>query len=203
MTAISTQSKQKLTFEQFLAQYPDDGRYELVDGEIVKILATRQHDDIADFITEQFDREVDRLSLNYKVSGRIMVATLSKNGREQGRFPDVSVVSLDVWRSNRSAYSALREPLQLAVEVVSTNWEDDYIDKLDEYQGLGIREYWIVDYLAIGSRDFLGNPKVPSVFVYLLDENGVYQVNGYRGDERIVSATFPELELTVEEILKV
>lgn len=35
MTAISTQSKQKLTFEQFLAQYPDDGRYELVDGEIV------------------------------------------------------------------------------------------------------------------------------------------------------------------------
>ncbi|MFB2972175.1 Uma2 family endonuclease [Aerosakkonema sp. BLCC-F183] len=203
MTAISTQSKQTLTFEQFLAQYPDDGRYELVDGEIVKILATRQHDDIADFLNKRFDREVDRLSLNYKVSGRIMIATLTKNGKEQGRFPDVSVVSLDVWRANRSAYSALREPLQLAVEVVSTNWEDDYIDKLDEYQRLGIREYWIVDYLAIGSRDYLGNPKLPTVFVYQLDENGDYQVTAYRGNDRIGSATFPELELTIEDILRV
>lgn len=202
MTAISTQSKQNLTFEQFLAQYPDEGRYELVDGEIVKILATRQHVDIADFLADLMKDEVTRLNLNYKVSDRIMIATLTKNGKEQGRFPDVSIVSLDIWRANRSAYSALREPLQLAVEVVSTNWEDDYIDKLDEYQRLGIREYWIVDYLAIGSRDYLGNPKVPTVFVYLLDANGVYQVSAYRGDDRIGSATFPKLELTVEEILK-
>ena len=203
MTGISTQSKQNLTFEQFLAQYPDDGRYELVNGEIVKILATRQHDDIADFLTDLIGDEVERLNLNYKVSDRIMIATLTKNGKEQGRFPDVSLVSLDVWRANRSAYSALRDPLQLAVEVVSINWEDDYIDKLDEYQRLGIREYWIVDYLAIGSRDYLGNPKFPTVFVYQLDENGGYQVTAFRGNDRIVSATFPELELNVEEILSV
>ncbi len=184
-----------------MEQYPDDGRYELVSGEIVRILATRQHEDIAYFIAKQLDREVDRLGLNYKVSGRIMVATLTPAGQEQGRNPDVSVVSLDVWRANRSAYSALREPLQMAVEVVSTNWEDDYIDKLDEYQRLGIAEYWIVDYLAIGSRDYLGNPKVPTVFVYQLDENGVYQPAAYRGGDRIVSPTFPELQLTVEQIL--
>jgi len=47
--------------------------------------------------------------------------------------------------------------LQVAVEVVSTNWEDDYIDKLDEYQRLGIQEFWIVDYLAMGSRDLLSS----------------------------------------------
>ena len=46
-----------------------------------------------------------------------------------------------------------------------------YIDKLDEYQRLGISEYWIVDYLALGSRNYLGNPKVPTVFVYLLDDS--------------------------------
>jgi Uma2 family endonuclease len=202
MSLTPTQSKQKLTFEQFLQQYPDDGRYELVDGEIVRILATRQHDDIADFIADLMKAEVNRLNLNYKVSDRIMIATLTKNGREQGRFPDVSVVNLDVWRANRSAYSALREPLQLAVEIVSTNWEDDYIDKLDEYQRLGIFEYWIVDYLAIGSREYLGNPKIPTVFVYQLTE-GVYQVSAFRGSQRIISPTFPELELTVDEILGV
>jgi Uma2 family endonuclease len=119
MTATSTQSKQKLTFEQFI-EYPlEDGRYELVNGEIVKILATRQHDDIADFLTKKLDREVDRLNLNYKVSGRIMVATLTKDGKEQGRFPDVSVVSLDIWRANRSAYSALLAVLLLLVTSTS------------------------------------------------------------------------------------
>jgi Uma2 family endonuclease len=89
------------------------------------------------------------------------------------------------------------------VEVVSTNWEDDYIDKLGEYQRLGIPEYWIVDYLAIGSRDYLGNPKLPTFFVYQLNADGVYEVTAYRGSERIVSLTFPELELTVEQILSV
>jgi Uma2 family endonuclease len=169
----------------------------------VKILATRQHDDIADFLEDLMKSEVNRLNLNYKVSDRIMIATATKDGKEQGRFPDVSVVSLDIWRANRSAYSALRDPLQLAVEVVSTNWEDDYIDKLTEYQRFGISEYWIVDYLAIGSRDYLGNPKVPTFFVYQLNANGVYEVTAYRGSERIISPTFPELELTVEQILSV
>ncbi len=88
------------------------------------------------------------------------------------------------------------------MEVVSTNWEDDYVDKLDEYQRLGIPEYWIVDYLAIASRSYLGNPKLSTVFVYQLVE-GEYQVQKFTSDERIVSPTFPELELTVEMVVGV
>jgi Uma2 family endonuclease len=198
---MSTATKQKLTFEQFLKQYPEDGRYELVDGDIVRILATRQHEDIADFIADAMKRENQLHSLNYKISDRIVLATQAANGKEQGRNPDVSVVNLDQWRSNRMAYTALQEPIQLTVEVVSTNWEDDYIDKLDEYQRLGISEYWIVDYLAIGSRTYLGNPKTPTVFVYLLDESQVYQSTAFKGDDRIISRTFPELRLTMNQIL--
>lgn len=203
MTANIVKTEQKLTFEQFIEQLPDeDGRYELVDGEIVKILATRNHEDIADFIADSFKAETTRQQLNYRVSGRIMICTTTSAGKEQGRQPDVSVVDKTVWSANRTAYSALLEPLQLAVEVVSTNWEDDYIDKLDEYRRLGISEYWIVDYLALGSRTYLGNPKVPAVFVYLLDDSGAYQMTSYRGNERIVSRTFPELALTAEQVLK-
>lgn len=202
MILAANQPKQKLTFDQFLEQLPDEeGRYELVNGEIMRILATRKHDNTADFLTRKFDREVERLNLSYRVSGRIMVRTVTADGKEQGRFPDVSVVDKTIWDANLSAYSALHEPLQLAVEVVSTNWEDDYIDKLDEYQRLGISEYWIVDYLAIGSRNYLGNPKVPTVFVYLLDDQGVYQATAYRGTDKIVSQTFPEMVLTVDQIL--
>jgi Uma2 family endonuclease len=199
----TTTPKQLLTFEQFLEQDLDEeGRYELVNGEIVRILPTRQHDNIAEYISDSFKDEVKRLKLDYRVSGRIMVRTLTSDGKEQGRHPDVSVVDKTLWDSNLAAYSALLEPLQLAVEVVSTNWEDDYIDKLDEYQRLGIPEYWIVDYLAVASRSYLGNPKVPTIFIYLLDKNGVYQCKPYRGSDRIVSQTFPELALTAEQVLK-
>lgn len=197
----TTQPKQKLTFEQFL-QYPEEGRYELVDGEIVRILATRQQEDVADFIRRQLDSEVERLALNYRVSDRIIIRTLTQNGKEQGRHPDVSVVDKTIWESNRAAYAALLEPPQLAVEVVSTNWEDDYIDKLEEYQRLGIPEYWIVDYLALGSRRYLGNPKEAAVFVFLLDEAGKYQYTRFRDSDRIISNTFPELNLTVAQILE-
>ena len=204
MTATPTKLKQNLTFEQFVKQLPDEeGRYELVNGEIVRILPIRLHEDLADFLVKQFDREIYRVPLNYRVSGRFMVRTLTSNGREQGRHPDVSVIDKTLWESQPFAPSAITEPLQLVVEVVSTNWEDDYIDKLDEYQRLGISEYWIVDYLALGSRDYLGNPKVPTVFVYLLDENGVYQMTAFRGNERIISRTFPELALTAEQVLDV
>ncbi|MEZ2275401.1 MAG: Uma2 family endonuclease [Microcoleus sp.] len=202
MTATRTEPKQMLSFEQFIKQLPDEeGRYEFVNGEIVKILPIRLHEDVADFLIKQFDREVDRVPLNYRVSGRFMLRTLTPNGKEQGRHPDVTVVDKTIWKSQPFAYSALTEPPQLVVEVVSTNWEDDYIDKLDEYQRLGITEYWIVDYLALGSRNYLGNPKEPTVFVYLLDENGVYQMSAYRGSDRIISRTFPELALTAEQVL--
>lgn len=189
------------TFEEFLELRPENGRFELVDKEIVRILATRQHDNVAEFISDNLKDEVKRLKLQLRVLGRIVVRTLTQDGREQGRHPDVSVVDRKIWDSNLLAYSALHEPLQLAVEVVSTNWEDDYVDKLDEYQRLGIQEYWIVDYLAIASRAYLGNPKVPTVFVYQL-VNGKYQIQLFTGSARIVSPTFGELELTVEQILE-
>jgi len=194
---------EKLTFDQFLVECPEDGLYELVNGEIVEINSTRHHDDVANFMLLGFKDEIRRLNLNYVVKNTAVIRTVTKAGIEQGRKPDVSVIDRDLWRSNRSAYSALREPIQLAMEVTSTNWEDDYIDKLDEYRRLGITEYWIVDYLAIGSRELLGNPKVPTIFVHLLDAEGNYQTTAFKGSERIVSRTFPELTLTAEEVMNV
>jgi Uma2 family endonuclease len=204
MTTTPIQPKQMLSFEQFVKQLPDEeGRYELVNGEIVRILPIRLHETLAEFLSDAFKDEVKRLKLNYWVSGRVVLRTLTPNGKEQGRHPDVTVVDKTIWESKPFDYSALTEPPQLVVEVVSTNWEDDYIDKLDEYQRLGISEYWIVDYLALGSRNYLGNPKEPTVFVYLLDENGVYQMTAFQGSDRIISRTFPELALTAEQILDV
>ncbi|WP_286392778.1 Uma2 family endonuclease [Pseudanabaena mucicola] len=197
----SQETNLELDFDQFLAQCPEDGRYELVDGKMVKILATRIHYDVAWLILKSFDREIDRLNLNYVVNDVAAVLTINKKGKEQGRHPDVSVINRDVWRSDRLNHRGIREPIQLAVEVVSTNWEDDYIDKLEEYERLGIPEYWIVDYLAIGSRNYLGEPKLPSVLIFTLDAEGKYQITRFQNSDRLISATFPELNLTVEQIM--
>lgn len=190
----------KLTFEEFLEQYPEDGIYELVNGEIVKLEPIRAYKNVARFLMFAFNDEIKRKELDYIVDKDIIIRTFTAEGKEQGRNPDVSVVSQSLWNSKVTAYGAITEPLQLAVEVASTNWDDDYVDKLDEYQRLGIPEYWIVDYLAIASRAYLGNPKVPTVFVYELVE-GQYQAKSYRGNDLIISPTFSELELRVDRIV--
>jgi Uma2 family endonuclease len=195
--------KTKLTYEEFLEICPKDGKYELIDGKLVAVANTRQHENIVAFIYKKCDREIDRLSLNFVVRQNVSIKTNKINGLSQGRVPDISVIDRDTWYSNPSDYSSLIEPIQLAIEVVSTNWTDDYVDKFDEYQRLGIPEYWIVDYLASARHEFLGNPKIPTIFVNLLDENGKYQTSKFTGEAIVKSKTFPELGLTAAQILNI
>ncbi|OYQ66311.1 hypothetical protein B9G53_04390 [Pseudanabaena sp. SR411] len=198
----NSQTKSKLTYEKFVKLRLVDGRYEFVNGEVVKVVNTRQHEDVVAFAYKKFDREIDRLNLDLVVRQNVSIRTVASSDK-QSRVPDLSVIDKEFWRSNPSDYAPLQKPIQLAVEVTSTNWDDDYIDKFLEYQSLGIPEYWIVDYLAIASRDFLGNPKIPTVFVNLLDENGKYQTTKFTGDAKIISRTFPELDLTAAQILNI
>lgn len=203
MTSITLPSPQtQSSFAEFLDNYPTDGNYEWVDGAIIKMRATRQHDDIANFMMFAFHDEIRQHQLNYIVTNTALIRTTTLDGKEQGRKPDVSVIQRQQWEIERRSYAALTAPIQLAVEVTSTNWDDDYLDKLEEYQRLGILEYWIVDYLALGSRDFLGKPKQPAVLVFQLNAQQCYQYQLFRGSERIISPTFPHLALTAEQILK-
>lgn len=190
-----------LSFLEFLETTPDDGnRYELVNGERVQLMATRAHDDVADFLYDTFRDQVRRGQLNYKVSRFASIKTRRDDGLVQGRTPDVSVIDKSVWASDPKAYAALEEPIQLAVEVSSTNWRDDYLYKLAEYESLGILEYWIVDYLAVGAIRYIGSPKTPTVSVYTLVQ-GEYQIQQFRGGDRMVSMTFPELAITAADIV--
>jgi len=64
---------------------------------------------------------------------------------------------------------------------------------------MGIPEYWIVDYAALGGRKFIGNPKQPTIFVCELID-GEYQMTPFTRTDCIISATFPQLNLTAREI---
>ena len=122
---------------------------------------------------------------------------------ETGYSPDVLLLnrpnlpSKSLWKKQSTVTQSLSIPL--VVEVVSTNWRDDYLDKAGDYEEIGIPEYWIVDYLGLGGRRFIGDPKQPTISIYQLVESE-YQVSQFRKGDRIVSPTFPELNLTVQEI---
>jgi Uma2 family endonuclease len=92
--------------------------------------------------------------------------------------------------------------LKLVVEVVSTNWRDDCLVKLGDYEAFGIQEYWIVDYLGIGGRRYIGSPKQPTFTVCAIVD-GEYELQQFRGKDRIISAAFPGLNLTAEQVLAV
>jgi Uma2 family endonuclease len=55
-----------LTFEEFIAWYPTDGRYELIDGIVTEMQPTGEHEAVTEFIATSFTLEVNRLQLPYK-----------------------------------------------------------------------------------------------------------------------------------------
>lgn len=193
---------QLLTLDEFLDWYPDgDGRYELIDGFIVAMQPTGQHGKVSGFIDSRFSIEIDRLQLPYFIPRDCVVKPIDTN--RSGYQPDVIVLDETtlgddpLWET-RSTITQGRS-VQLIVEVVSTNWRDDYLKKLADYEALGIPEYWVVDYAALGASRYTGQPKQPTLSLYAL-VNGEYQVSQFRQADRIFSPTFPEIHLTAEQV---
>jgi Uma2 family endonuclease len=195
-------SPETLTFFQFLEWYPDDGQYELIDGKVVEMQPTGKHEDVTEFLVEKLTALSRRLKLPHRFPRRALVKAPS---RETGYLPDVIIVNRNAIASEplweKAATIIHGTSIPLVVEVVSTNWENDYARKLEDYETMGIKEYWIADYLGLGGRRYIGSPKQPTLSVYQLVD-GEYQVTQFRGGEPIISPTFPELNLTVDQVFK-
>ncbi|WP_341527397.1 Uma2 family endonuclease [Nostoc sp. UHCC 0302] len=191
-----------ITFEEFLNLKPDSGCYELHDGVIVEMQPVGDHEEINGFLAGEITLEFKRLKLPYIIPKQALVKVPD---RESGYSPDVIVInqknlsSEPMWKKSSTVTQAASVPL--VIEVVSTNWKDDYAHKLVDYETFGVPEYWIVDYLALGGRRYIGNPKQPTISIYYLVDDE-YQVNQFRATERIISPTFPELNLTAEQIFQ-
>ncbi|MEQ8752720.1 MAG: Uma2 family endonuclease [Coleofasciculus sp. G1-WW12-02] len=198
------QSLQKpITFAEFIHWKPDNKRYELHDGAIVEMpQPTGEHEDVVGFLAEKLTLEYVRLNRPYSIPKTALVKSASS---ESAYLPDILLINRlnlsnePLWKKESTL--TLGESIPLVIEVVSRNWRDDYYKKYGEYEGIGIPEYWIVDYLALGGRKFIGNPKQPTISIYLLVD-GEYQISQFRGNDSIQSVAFPDLNLTAEEIFQ-
>ena len=201
-----TQAIPKLvTFEEFVDWLPENRRvrYELHKGEIVEMAQpVGEHEEVKGFLARKVTVEFDRLDLSYFMPNQVIVRPPEK---DSGYIPDVLVLNPanlaneKLWK--KESIVSLGASIPLAIEVVSTNWRDDYYLKYAEYEEIGIPEYWIVDYAALGGRNFIGNPKQPTITVCNLVD-GEYQISKFRDSDRIVSQTFPELNLTPNQIFQ-
>jgi Uma2 family endonuclease len=193
-----------LTFDEFIDWYPvnADERYELHEGEVVTMpKATGKHSKVAGLISGKLFVEIERLESSDFIPKECVIKPASDRG---GYQPDVIVLNGSTLdedpRWEKDSTITRGESIRVVIEVVSTNWEDDYALKLDDYEAMGIPEYWIVDYLGLGGTQFIGKPKRPTISVCSLID-GVYQVQRFRAGDSIVSPAFPDLQLTVDQIL--
>ena len=197
-----TQALPKLiTFAEFLEWKPEVGRYELRNGVIFEMQPTGEHEEVKGFLASELTVEFKPLNLPYFIPNQALVKPPEK---ESAYLPDVLILnrpnlaSEALWKFSTVTQGAT---ISLVIEVVSTNWRDDYLLKVAEYEEIGISEYWIVDSSALGGRRFIGNPKQPTISVYQLVDDE-YQISQFRGNNRIISSTFPELNLTASQIFQ-
>jgi Uma2 family endonuclease len=190
-----------IAFDEFLEWKPENGRYELRNGVIVEMPnPTGKHSVVAGFQALELGFEIRRLQLPYFIPKECTIKFSDNSGYD----PDVIVLDKQAVEANESRWEkesviTQGDSVKLIVEVVSTNWRDDYAHKMSDYEALGIAEYWIVDYLGLGGSRYIGSPKQPTLSVCQLVD-GEYQIRLFRGDERIESAVFPELTLTAQQI---
>jgi Uma2 family endonuclease len=166
------------TFEQFIEWYPSNGvRYELHKGVIVEMPPpTGEHENVVGFLAAQITFQFLQMGLPFRIPKTAFVKIQSNNSTYS---PDILLLNHDnlvnepLWSKQSTVIQAASIPL--AVEVVSTNWRDDYYDKFRDYEEMGIPEYWIVDYAALGGKRFTGNPKQQTITICELVD-GDYQM---------------------------
>lgn len=201
---IQTLPKTKsVTFEEFVQWKPEGKYYELHNGVIIEMnQPLGDHEDISSFLAEIATAEYLRLNLPYRIPKTVLV---KQSESESAYSPDVlilnrsNLINEPLWKKQATVTQAASIPL--VIEVVSSNWRVDYLTKVKDYEEIGIPEYWIIDYLALGGTPYIGNPKQPTISIYDLI-NGEYQVRQFRENETIVSPTFPELTLTANQIFQ-
>ncbi|UBF30425.1 Uma2 family endonuclease (plasmid) [Kovacikia minuta CCNUW1] len=185
-------TQRRMTLAEYLT-YDDgtDTRYELVNGELFEMPSESDlNNAIAIILIATFLQFVPPSLLR---RGTEIVVSGS---RATTRIPDVMVLTEESSEALAGASRSIILPdmpsPQLVVEVVSPgsdNENRDYRHKRSEYAARKIPEYWIID------------PSQGRVTLLTLVE-GLYEEAVFTGRERLLSPTFPNLQLTAEQVLK-
>ena len=183
-----------LTFEEYrVYQSKDDVKYELYKCKLIPMAtASALHTSICEFWVYKLQRYLAEHNLNLVVKTSVGVRTEDATSR----IPDVVVCTESLWHQvlgrPGSGILDLSETPLFVVEVVSQDRRADYVLKRTEYEQANVPEYVIVDPTQNRQR----------VRVMAFPEgDDVYTQVDYLPGEEMVSVVFPNLRLSVNEIL--
>jgi Uma2 family endonuclease len=156
-----------VTFDEFSDWYPENSehRYELHKGEIIEIpKATGKHSTVAGFTALKVGTEIEGLNLPYFIPKECVIKPMCEGSRYEADMIVLNEQAIgNEPRWEKSSIITMGSSVPLIVEVTSTDWGDGYALKLEQYETMGMHEYWIIDYLGLGGKRFIGNPKQPEM----------------------------------------
>jgi len=149
----------RMSYEQFLAWSHDDTHAEWVEGEVIVFMPPKtRHQEIAQFLSKLLGLYVDLFRL-----GKVFTAPFEMRLERSAREPDILFVSQS--NLHRLTAERLQGAADLVVEVVSEESQHrDRVQKFNEYQSAGVREYWLIDTRLEVEPEF-----------YLLDAGGRFE----------------------------
>ncbi len=196
------------TVEEFLSlDLPEGQEYELVQGIIVPMAEpSGEHENLRSELLVELRLESRTEQLGLLIHPKPVLEL----GPKDTRKPDLIAIDRNSWNQQTQSEAVLRVPPSVVIEIVSTNWEEDYRYKPLWYAAFGVSELWIIDPLFTVSRyPNRKNPKIqqPTISIgELVIASSIlvereYEFKSFTGNDLIKSRFFPNLNLTVEQII--
>lgn len=174
----ATISTERWTYQDMVEKLPAESRYELRDFNLLKLSApTTKHQIIILNI-------IDSIKPITKVSGKFFIGPLDIVFQNSDvSQPDLIFVSAENLSIVLESY--ISGAPDLLVEVVSKgSVARDYVEKKNDYEKFGVKEYWIVDSLN------------ETIWIYALNDASKYELFSYAEEgEKALSKLFPEFSL--------
>ncbi|MCU0545172.1 MAG: Uma2 family endonuclease [Oscillatoriaceae cyanobacterium Prado104] len=183
-----------LTFEEYkVYQSDDDFKYELYKCKLIQMpIPTCLHIKICEYLVYKLQRYIAVRHQNLVVKTGVGVRTEENSSR----IPDVVVCNKSVFvqmiAQPIAAILDFDETPLLAIEVVDRDRRSVYMNKRTEYELANVAEYVIVD--PTENRQRVRD-------LAFIDADDVYTEVDYLPGKEMVSAVFPDLRLSVNEIL--
>jgi Uma2 family endonuclease len=178
----------RMTYEEFQAWAGEDTHAEWVNGEVIVQMPTKEaHQNVVKFLLVLLDLFVRLFKL-----GQVQIAPFEMRAVPGGsaREPDLMFVAAE--HLDRLSNDRLAGPADLVVEVISDDSVyRDRVDKFDEYEAAGVREYWMID----------PRPDRRRADLWVLDERGRYRAGDVSREGVYRSTVLPGLWLRVEWLL--
>lgn len=140
-SAIRVKQQGEYTIEDYLA-LPDDVRYELIDGVLIKMDSpTRSHQSIAGFLFYKIYSYIEENGGDCTPYIAPLDVQLDKDDKTMLQ-PDVMIVCDHDVETDKRLFGA---PDFVAEVLSPSTRRKDMIKKLQKYMDAGVREYWIID----------------------------------------------------------